>query len=279
MCAEPKSEIISATLLFCKGDFRFFCFCGVCRRILLSVPMHADEEPPLVNYLALRARIKGPTAHEGELWGLKAASTSSEEDKNGQTLNSGAPSDANATQDNSSNTMPGTAQARVWVRHSVKNIDKRDLTVLVKPLPSNVLKVADVVFAEDPAPMTSTAGPSAGSAVDPSSAKTPPPKNSKVPQGVAMNISPEEKARLHAFAATAGAQSTQPLRIHRPVSLGLVGYRGVTAKNSRFQARIRIQGELRYLGTFDTAEEAAQAYDTAARCHHSHPVLNFDYFD
>lgn len=43
------------------------------------------------------------------------------------------------------------------------------------------------------------------------------------------------------------------------------GYKGVSPNGDRWSARIKHLGELRYLGTFDTPEQAARAYDSAAR--------------
>jgi hypothetical protein len=45
------------------------------------------------------------------------------------------------------------------------------------------------------------------------------------------------------------------------------GYKGVAlhSRSGKYQARIRIGGCLRHLGTFPTPEVAARAYDTAAR--------------
>ena len=45
---------------------------------------------------------------------------------------------------------------------------------------------------------------------------------------------------------------------------GNSGFRGVTAHNGRWQAKIGIDGRTVYLGTFDTKEEAAAAFDAVA---------------
>lgn len=54
------------------------------------------------------------------------------------------------------------------------------------------------------------------------------------------------------------------------------GYRGVVYNWNKWRARIKVCGEFIYLGSFVTKEEAARAYDTAARQHHGEfAVLNF----
>ena len=46
---------------------------------------------------------------------------------------------------------------------------------------------------------------------------------------------------------------------------GVLGVKGVTQRpNGRYMARIKRQGTTHYLGSFDTIEEAAAAYDAAA---------------
>ena len=42
------------------------------------------------------------------------------------------------------------------------------------------------------------------------------------------------------------------------------GYFGVTLSGKRYCARIRIDGKKKYIGMYDTAKQAAKAYDAAA---------------
>jgi hypothetical protein len=42
---------------------------------------------------------------------------------------------------------------------------------------------------------------------------------------------------------------------------GTIPFRGVNMNGERFQARITIDGKKKYIGTFDTAEEASEAYN------------------
>lgn len=47
--------------------------------------------------------------------------------------------------------------------------------------------------------------------------------------------------------------------------LSQTGFRGVYWNHGRFRAQITVEGVRHHLGTFDTAPEAARAYDAAAR--------------
>jgi hypothetical protein len=54
------------------------------------------------------------------------------------------------------------------------------------------------------------------------------------------------------------------------------GYKGVSPYRGRWQATIRVNGKLRWLGTYDTPEEAARVYDDAVLEHRGRKgVLNF----
>lgn len=57
---------------------------------------------------------------------------------------------------------------------------------------------------------------------------------------------------------------------------GVSRFKGVSPYRGRWQATIRIDGRLKWLGSFDTAEEAARAYDDAVLQHRGRSgVLNF----
>ena len=63
----------------------------------------------------------------------------------------------------------------------------------------------------------------------------------------------------------------QPLR-----SNNTVGYRGVIKNGKRFRARTRIAGKQIYTGTYDTAKEAAIAYDRVVlKYNQPKSLLNF----
>ena len=49
------------------------------------------------------------------------------------------------------------------------------------------------------------------------------------------------------------------------------GFRGVNKQRNKFQANITIDGERNYLGVYNTAKEAALAYDSEVTEHSSIP--------
>ena len=54
------------------------------------------------------------------------------------------------------------------------------------------------------------------------------------------------------------------------------GYKGVRLFKNKWGARIQVKGERKFLGLFNTAEEAAKAYDVAAmELHGEFANLNF----
>ena len=57
-------------------------------------------------------------------------------------------------------------------------------------------------------------------------------------------------------------KSTQTQNTRQLYRHNTSGFRGVTVRGSRFQARIRVKGKQLSLGMHDTAEEAADTYNT-----------------
>jgi HNH endonuclease len=64
---------------------------------------------------------------------------------------------------------------------------------------------------------------------------------------------------------------------HHKIKSSVTGFRGVDIKASgHFRARICINGSLKQLGTYHTAEEAARAYDEEAKkLHGKYAILNY----
>ena len=79
--------------------------------------------------------------------------------------------------------------------------------------------------------------------------------------GAVFNFESAEAGDAAAVTSTQGLETTAQRTKTRPKS----GYYGVTAKGSKWKTQITYAGKNHYLGTFRTKEEAAAAYDTAAR--------------
>lgn len=72
-----------------------------------------------------------------------------------------------------------------------------------------------------------------------------------------------------------------PLNAPKPRVLGRSGYRGVIhLPSGRWAAAITVAGQQKYIGSFDTGEEAARAYDAAAKAAFGRrAILNFPPLD
>jgi len=63
-------------------------------------------------------------------------------------------------------------------------------------------------------------------------------------------------------------RSVNAQNLHKPTAQSESGWLGVTKHFHKFQARIRVDGKLRHIGSFKTPEEAHSAYLEAKRRHH-----------
>ena len=72
-----------------------------------------------------------------------------------------------------------------------------------------------------------------------------------------------------------GGKKRQKLQ-QQPRSRPKSGFYGVYAKREKWRAQIRYRGMLQSLGNFDTKEQAAFAYDQAARRHAPDRPLSYE---
>lgn len=76
--------------------------------------------------------------------------------------------------------------------------------------------------------------------------------------------------RINLRTATAGQNSINAMRVNK------TGFRGVDLRHGRYRAKIKYMGVIRHIGTYDSPEMAARAYDfLATSLHGEFAVLNF----
>jgi hypothetical protein len=91
-----------------------------------------------------------------------------------------------------------------------------------------------------------------------------------------LNYESMEGAEEAATKAQAEYALTPTLGPPQPKPLPSSGYCGVYAKKKRWQASFLFGGKRRHLGTFDTKQEAALAYDREARQCGGEKPLNYE---
>jgi hypothetical protein len=90
-----------------------------------------------------------------------------------------------------------------------------------------------------------------------------------------LNYDSIKAAEEAAEQAQAGYTPVQPPPT-QPRSRPASGFYGVCEKGKRWEVQIRYDSKQHYLGTFDTKQEAALAYDRVARQHGKKNLLNYD---
>lgn len=78
-----------------------------------------------------------------------------------------------------------------------------------------------------------------------------------------FKLSEDERADLDSMTVSEFLESNKVRSANRSFSKGASKYRGVSAFKGRWSAEIRVKGNLRHLGIFESEKEAADAYDAA----------------